>query len=133
MKKICSCAGCNNSVEVGDFDRSSPRCSEHPLSYTPKKRYEHQHINGKHIYSSYRWKQLRKSYATANPICEHCYAHGMIEPLAVVDHILELEDGGDPYDYNNLQSLCHCCHNKKTASERKRRHGKGTHKSLNDF
>lgn len=35
--------------------------------------------------------------------------------LDVLDHIIELKDGGAPFDEDNVQSLCHRHHNKKTA------------------
>ncbi len=134
MRKICTYPGCNVAVEVDDFDRSSPRCSSHPLTHTPKKRYEHHHDpTGKVIYGTYKWKKLRKAYAAEHPLCEHCLRYEILEPVAVVDHIKEIKDGGEPYDPNNLQSLCHSCHNRKTASERRAREGSNGFKSMNDF
>lgn len=38
--------------------------------------------------------------------------------LAVeVDHITPVSQGGDRYDWNNLQSLCHAHHERKTLLE----------------
>ena len=37
------------------------------------------------------------------------------------DHIVELKDGGAPYDLNNGQCLCGSCHTRKTVAERVRR------------
>jgi 5-methylcytosine-specific restriction protein A len=34
-----------------------------------------------------------------------------------VDHILAINDGGDAWDGENLQSLCRSCHSKKTQSD----------------
>jgi 5-methylcytosine-specific restriction protein A len=133
MRKICSYSGCNTPVESVDFDRSSPRCTLHPMKAKPKKVYEHHHVSGKNIYHGYRWKKLRKLKASINPLCEHCYMYNIITALAVVDHVIELEDGGEPYDINNLQSLCHSCHNRKTIVERKKRDNKSEFKSLSDF
>lgn len=134
MRKICSYTGCNVAVEVGDFDRNSPRCPDHPLAYTPKQIYQHQRDErGKYIYSTYKWKKLRKQYATANPLCEHCLRFDILEPVAVVDHIKEISDGGEPYEWDNLQSLCHGCHSRKTASEKRARAGANGFKSMNDF
>ncbi|MFS1513957.1 HNH endonuclease [Chengkuizengella sp. SCS-71B] len=40
----------------------------------------------------------------------------------MVDHITPIkEDWSLRLDLCNLQSLCHCCHNKKTAEEVSRR------------
>ena len=131
MRKICTYPGCNVAVEVDDFDRSSPRCPQHPSMYVPKKVYKHHYHNGKHIYDSYQWKKLRKQYAEQQPLCEHCLKFDILTPLAVVDHVKEIEDGGEPFDINNLQSLCHSCHNRKTAEEKRKRNRKG--KSISDF
>lgn len=120
MRKICTYPGCNVAIEVNDFDRSSPRCSQHPTTHVPKKIYAHHSHEGKHIYSSYRWKKLRKQYAESQPLCEHCLKFDIVTPLAVVDHVKEIQHGGEPYDINNLQSLCHSCHNQKTAKERRK-------------
>lgn len=38
-----------------------------------------------------------------------------------LDHILPVADGGDAYDYKNLQTLCKQCHQVKTSGENSRR------------
>ena len=131
MRRLCTYPGCNVAVDVSEFDRSSPRCNQHPTTHVPKKRYAHHYHQGKQIYNSNQWKKLRRIYADQQPLCEHCLKFDIITPLAVVDHVVEIEDGGEPFDINSLQSLCHSCHNKKTGVERKKRKKKG--KSLSDF
>ena len=131
MRKICTYPGCNVAVEVDDFDRSSPRCQSHPSSHVPKRVYQHQYRNGKHVYSTYQWKKVRKLYAASQPLCEHCLRFDIVTPLAVVDHIKEISDGGELYDFKNLMSLCHTCHNQKTAKEKKKRNKTGA--SMSDF
>lgn len=37
------------------------------------------------------------------------------------DHIVELEDGGEPFEESNLQLLDGACHTRKTAEARARR------------
>ncbi len=37
------------------------------------------------------------------------------------DHIIELKDGGAPFDVTNGQALCHSCHEAKGAAERAKR------------
>jgi 5-methylcytosine-specific restriction protein A len=134
MLKICSYPSCNVPVEIEHFDRQSPRCNAHPLEAKPKKLYAHHHDEaGKNIYHSWQWKKLRKLKASKDPLCEHCKRYGIYEPLAVVDHVKELADGGEPYDINNLQSLCHSCHNRKTAVERRKRESTSEFGSMNDF
>lgn len=76
-------------------------------------------------YRSKAWVQLRRSYRAAHPLCEECLKHGVMRPMAVVDHITELKDGGALLDVNNLQSLCMACHNRKTEAQRKLRRARG--------
>lgn len=49
-----------------------------------------------------------------------CGAHGV---RLYADHVVELRDGGAPFDPTNGQALCASCHARKTARERARRHG----------
>ena len=46
--------------------------------------------------------------------CQGCGRAGRLE----VDHIVALEDGGDPWAFDNLQALCKACHQAKTRTER---------------
>lgn len=64
-----------------------------------------------------RWKELRKRKLTDNPLCEDCMAAGLIEPATEVHHVQPAENARSVeemamlmYDYNNLKSLCHACH-----------------------
>ena len=126
-KKLCTAVGCKTIVEH-DNDGSSPRCDKHPKEYSKdttkerKKRYVHQYdSDGKNIYGSYRWRKLRNQKAKLNPICEHCEEFGVAKPVEEVDHVIELEDGGEVWNINNLQSLCKRCHIIKTEECRKAR------------
>lgn len=116
MRKQCSFGGCNQIALTNNY-----RCEKHVVSYTPKKRYEHHYHQGKNIYTSTRWVKLRKQFIRHNPICAHCEAQGIITPAYTVDHIIEIKDGGEIWDIDNLQSLCNPCHNTKTGDEKKKR------------
>lgn len=43
------------------------------------------------------------------------------EIAKVVDHIIEINDGGCKLCYDNLESLCHLCHNRKTREVKRGR------------
>ena len=60
-------------------------------------------------------KQVRQR---VNYTCEQC---GRNDGRMFADHIVELKDGGAPYDLNNGQCLCGSCHTRKTVAERVRR------------
>lgn len=74
------------------------------------------------FYYGTEWKRLRAAYRAKHPICEMCG----VAPSVIVDHIVEISDGGDKYDERNYQALCLACHNKKTAKERWERTVKNT-------
>jgi len=75
------------------------------------------------FYESPAWRALRKRKLAAMPLCEICYAEGRMTAAVIVDHIVEIKDGGQPLAMENLQSVCKACHNKKTAQERAKRKG----------
>jgi 5-methylcytosine-specific restriction protein A len=50
--------------------------------------------------------------------CELC---GAEDVSLHADHIVEINDGGDPLALSNGQALCQRCHNRKTTEEKKRR------------
>ena len=67
------------------------------------------------IYNSTRWRKVRTHILKRDGgICQMC---GKSEKYMIVDHIKEIKDGGEPYSYDNLQTLCKSCHNIKTARE----------------
>ena len=72
----------------------------------------------KKFYQSKRWRNHRKLFLQLHPLCVECEKKGIIRPAKVVDHIVRINDGGDPFDYSNLQPMCSSCHNKKSGRER---------------
>jgi len=64
-------------------------------------------------YSHPRWHKLRDLYRKAHPRCVTCGTTKNIH----IDHIKEIRDGGNPWDWNNLQSLCASHHNVKGKSK----------------
>ena len=55
------------------------------------------------------WRRVRERFLRRYPDCMMCGA-----PATEVDHITPLRAGGT-HDAENLQSLCHACHSRKTA------------------
>jgi 5-methylcytosine-specific restriction endonuclease McrA len=67
------------------------------------------------VYDTRRWQRLRRQKLRENPLCELCLKVNQIEPATVVDHLVALSAGGDPYPpLYALLSLCDRCHNTKT-------------------
>ena len=69
------------------------------------------------FYQSAAWRACRAAFLQAHPLCCRCDAHGLLVVATVVDHVVPIKDGGARFDWNNLQSLCVSCHNRKTAGE----------------
>lgn len=115
---LCVAPACKNIVRDG-----GSRCEKHRKT-AKKERVENRKITGRRnskIYNTQRWKRLSIKKRTVTPFCENCEDHGVMKVADVVDHIVELEDGGEPYEWSNLKSLCHSCHNNKTADEARKR------------
>lgn len=75
------------------------------------------------FYNARRWRAVSKAYREAHPVCEcgDCERDKIVKPAEVCDHIKGLgyliKNGLDPYDWDELQSMSHECHNKKSGSE----------------
>lgn len=102
-KKYCKHIGCPNIVE-----RGVRFCPEHQQQQPVKV------ADG--FYVSVRWRKFRNWYIARNPLCALCG-----DPGRMVDHIVELKDGGAELDESNCQTLCTRCHQLKTAGEKKTR------------
>lgn len=70
------------------------------------------------FYHTTAWRKCRKAYIQAHPQCAVCYGAKKLQRADVVDHITPIRAGGSELDWSNLQSLCHKCHNRKSAKER---------------
>jgi 5-methylcytosine-specific restriction enzyme A len=65
------------------------------------------------VYSSRAWASVRKRVlARDGYVCQIRLAKCR-GTARTVDHIIELEDGGAPYDLNNLQAACASCNTSK--------------------
>ena len=71
------------------------------------------------IYNTKQWKATRAYHIQKNPICKHCFDNKKrIVSGDVVDHIIPIRQGGSPFDFQNLQTLCNPCHNVKSIKEK---------------
>src|SRR6266498_4250874 len=73
------------------------------------------------FYNSTAWKRDRKAHLAANPLCVKCKKEGRTVLANVSDHKTPINQGGDPWRWENRQALCSSCHNSKSGKER---HGK---------
>tara|TARA_R110002020_G_scaffold466850_1_gene689882 strand:+ start:2740 stop:3093 length:354 start_codon:yes stop_codon:yes gene_type:complete len=71
------------------------------------------------VYQTKQWKGTRSHHIRMNPICKQCKEEdGRVVPGEVVDHIIPVRQGGKPFDFDNLQTLCHDHHNIKSRMEK---------------
>jgi 5-methylcytosine-specific restriction endonuclease McrA len=83
---------------------------------------------GRTYRKTWRWIQLAiELKATLPRVCTICnrYLDPDLHPnhkhAATVDHITELQDGGDPYDPSNLTLVCRSCNSSKGNRNQRRR------------
>lgn len=65
------------------------------------------------IYDSPAWRALRARVLREEPVCRLCG----INPSRDADHIIPVDQGGAPYDRDNVQGLCRPCHVAKTRAQ----------------
>lgn len=87
------------------------RCDEHQV-----KAWSVPSANSRALTSTERGR-INRQQIKREPQCRGC---GSREHLQA-DHIVEIADGGSPFDESNLQTLCDTCHDIKTAAVRARR------------
>ena len=96
--KPCRHPGCPELVRV------SGMCVSHAPS---RDRDQRRPNSGDRGYTA-AWRKIRAQVLRDNPWCVVCHAQA-----TVVDHIVSLRKGGT-HDRENLQPMCHPCHNRKT-------------------
>lgn len=105
MKKKCKVSYCTEIVEDGTY------CSKHERAKPQRKR---RYFESDSFYNSTAWRKVSSQIRRERPLCEFCAS----EVSDVVDHFYERRmPHGEFYELHdsNLNALCHCCHNKKTA------------------
>ncbi|WP_082407286.1 HNH endonuclease signature motif containing protein [Mesorhizobium sp. 1M-11] len=70
-------------------------------------------------YNTTAWRDLRQAKLSSQPLCEVCLRREVVEVANTVDHIVRINDGGEPFPpLAGLMSLCPACHQHKTNAER---------------
>lgn len=72
------------------------------------------------FYTSPEWKHVRQiAKSRVHNLCEHHLKNKEIVFADVCDHIIPIKvDWSKRLDLDNLQMLCHACHNAKTADDK---------------
>lgn len=119
--KICRVFGCNQLTKES-------YCEDHAHIQQEKELKRYKRYNSERdpvltkFYNSKDWRTLSQFLmAKYHYLCIQCD----LVPADVVDHIIPVQvDWSLRLDINNCQPLCHACHNKKTAEDRKK-YGRG--------
>lgn len=120
--KICKVFGCNELTK-------NTYCKNHEHKKIEKEKQRHKAYNRQrdpkliHFYNSKEWIALRTYVMNKfNHLCVGCSIDGVRPVTAdVVDHIVPLTvDWTLRLEITNCQPLCHDCHNKKTAVDRRK-------------
>ncbi|MFA1819015.1 HNH endonuclease [Virgibacillus oceani] len=114
---ICNEFGCNNLTKES-------YCEEHQHIQIEKELKRHRYYNTNRdpavirFYNSKEWRALSEYVRAKNHyLCIQCD----LSPADLTDHIIPIEvDWSKRLDVNNCQPLCHDCHNKKTAEDKKK-------------
>lgn len=110
--KPCKYPGCPELVASG-------YCAEHT-----RPRFYDRDPNRQRLYDR-AWKRRRIRQLAENPWCEDCLANGIYEPATDVHHVVPHRGNKKVFLASPLQSLCHACHSRITATE-----GRGGEKVL---
>lgn len=106
--KMCKCGA--------KIPRNLSKCDKCEASRQKQYDTTSRNQESKTFYQSKEWQAVRLIVLQSNPFCVMCD-----KPATVVDHIIEIEDGGARLDLKNLQGLCAYHHANKTALERNKR------------
>ena len=112
FKRPCNYPGCPELITGKDH-----HCPVHQKQRRAESDKRRTNQADRKFYSTQTWKSIRKSKLIANPFCEQQLSDGTIcNAIATdVDHITARSaDGADTLD--NLRSLCHPCHSRKTIA-----------------
>ncbi len=109
----CSAQQCPNLAEPG-----GRYCAEHRRERVAE--YNAQRGSAASRGYDARWRKLRLMQLKSFPVCAdpfgiHKQQHAIVAATDV-DHIVAKRDGGED-TLENLQSLCHACHSRKTAQD----------------
>lgn len=105
----CRHAGCCELVSDGYCDAHRPRGD----------RRGDESRAWRWMYATAKWRdELRPAQLLREPWCRECARRGLRVRATDVDHVADHKgDWARFCDEGNLESLCHSCHSRKTATE----------------
>lgn len=101
----CTQPGCGALVHDG-----TGRCPKHPRAAWAKKTTATKRVTGRRL------QAMRERLFMASPLCVECERLGRVTLATQRDHVIPLAEGGSDDD-DNVQGLCHACHDAKSKKE----------------
>jgi len=86
-------------------------------NWVPERKAFDREADNSAFYNSRAWRKLRKSVLQKNPLCIECERKGITTVATVGDHIVPINQGGEPMQESNIQPLCKKCHDSKSGRE----------------
>jgi 5-methylcytosine-specific restriction endonuclease McrA len=74
-------------------------------------------VDNSSFYNSRRWRKISKEFLRCSPLCVDCRNEERVVMATITDHIVPITQGGDHWDWSNLQSLCDKHHAIKSGRE----------------
>ena len=71
-----------------------------------------------HPFSTRRGRKLRQAKLNADPLCERCVREDRVRSADEVNHVKPISEGGDPWAWGNLESLCRDHHKRAHGARR---------------
>lgn len=111
---------CVNFVRCGGTTSQGAYCAKCKTPRTQKRAPSSDARKAKErIYNSQQWQITRAQVLSEQPFCPARRPDGLTcnLPTTDVDHILSLENGGEPFERKNLRAWCHAHHAHRTARD----------------
>ncbi len=99
----------NNSRDF--FNRPEIYCEKHRKERQKEYELYQRKYNHRERYDG-RWDKVRNIYIKNHPLCEECLKENITTVGELVHHKIPIEDGGEKYDFDNLETVCRSCHSK---------------------
>ena len=119
MTRLCNAPGCTRLVDAGQH-----YCEQHQHPPSPPSTSNPNITTGRtdeqrarHRLYDRAWKKRREWQLSTYPWCASCLRRGHYVPAPDVHHIIPHRGSAIIFARSPLESLCHACHSRITATE----------------